>query len=199
MNSYRRSFLIGLGGFVIALLISNLATLLVFASGLLSFLINFVPEGQPLIRILRGVMLAFIGIGIGGAAGGAVRGYFLQRVDYQGSRSRYVTAGAFTNGSAHGILVIPTQLFIGLVSIYNVGSGSDPTSFLILFGLIGGLLEFKAATTSPEASDTYRKMFDYYWQRAIPAQDASWGSTGNYGNLADRLGTRLADARFHCE
>lgn len=139
MNSYRRSFLIGLGGFIIAGIVSNLATLLVFASGLLSFLIKMIPEGQPLVRILSGVMLAFIGIGIGGAAGGAVRGYFLQRIDYQGSRSRYVTAGAFANGIAHGILVIPILLFISLVSIYNIGSSTDLKSFLVLFGFIGGL------------------------------------------------------------
>lgn len=142
MNSYRRSSLIGFGGFVIAGIVSNLATLLVFASGLLSFLINLIPDGQPLVRILSGVMLAFIGIGVGGAAGGAVRGYFLQRVDTQGSRSRYVIAGAFANGIAHGILVIPTLLLISLVSIYNVGSRTDPKSFLVLFSLVGALFGF---------------------------------------------------------
>jgi phosphatidylserine/phosphatidylglycerophosphate/cardiolipin synthase-like enzyme len=43
----------------------------------------------------------------------------------------------------------------------------------------GGLLEFDAATTDLEAVKTYQKMFEYYWERAIPATDARWGSSGN--------------------
>jgi phosphatidylserine/phosphatidylglycerophosphate/cardiolipin synthase-like enzyme len=43
----------------------------------------------------------------------------------------------------------------------------------------GGLLEFSAATTSPQAIETYQQMFDYYWQLAIPAEEAEWGTSGD--------------------
>jgi phosphatidylserine/phosphatidylglycerophosphate/cardiolipin synthase-like enzyme len=35
----------------------------------------------------------------------------------------------------------------------------------------GGLLEFVAATNSPEALAIYQDMFDYYWEQAIPAEE----------------------------
>ncbi|MFO7682276.1 MAG: phospholipase D-like domain-containing protein, partial [Chloroflexota bacterium] len=43
----------------------------------------------------------------------------------------------------------------------------------------GGLLEFNAATTAPEAIDTYQAMFDYYWEQAIPAAEARWGEAAS--------------------
>ncbi len=139
MNSDRRSFLTGLGGFILAGIVSNLAVFLIFASGLLSFLIRLVPEEQPLVRLLTGVILVFVGIGLGGAIGGLVRGYFLHRIDPQASQRRYLAGGAFAGGISYGILVIPTLLFISLVSMYNVGAQTDPASFVVLFALIGGV------------------------------------------------------------
>jgi hypothetical protein len=43
----------------------------------------------------------------------------------------------------------------------------------------GGLLEFVAATESPEAIRIYRQMFDYYWNLAIPADQSVWGTAGD--------------------
>ena len=40
-----------------------------------------------------------------------------------------------------------------------------------------GLLEFVVATESPEAIQAYQDMFDYFWSRAIPADEAVWGET----------------------
>jgi phosphatidylserine/phosphatidylglycerophosphate/cardiolipin synthase-like enzyme len=41
----------------------------------------------------------------------------------------------------------------------------------------GGLLEFGAATDSEAAIQTYEDMFEYYWEQAIPADEAIWGDT----------------------
>ncbi|MEJ2710897.1 MAG: phospholipase D-like domain-containing protein, partial [Anaerolineales bacterium] len=41
-----------------------------------------------------------------------------------------------------------------------------------------GLLEFVAATESPEAIQLYQEMFEYYWSLAIPADQAVWGASG---------------------
>jgi phosphatidylserine/phosphatidylglycerophosphate/cardiolipin synthase-like enzyme len=40
----------------------------------------------------------------------------------------------------------------------------------------GGLLEFVAATDDQAAIQSYEEMFEYYWSRAIPADDAVWGA-----------------------
>ena len=45
----------------------------------------------------------------------------------------------------------------------------------------GGLLEFVVATESPEAIQAYQEMFEYYWPRAIPADEAVWGATTDEG------------------
>jgi phosphatidylserine/phosphatidylglycerophosphate/cardiolipin synthase-like enzyme len=39
-----------------------------------------------------------------------------------------------------------------------------------------GLLEFVVASDDPTAIDTYQQMFEYYWEQAIPLQDADWAN-----------------------
>jgi phosphatidylserine/phosphatidylglycerophosphate/cardiolipin synthase-like enzyme len=43
----------------------------------------------------------------------------------------------------------------------------------------GGLLEFVAATEAPQAIQDYQDMFNYYWELAIPADQAVWGDTSS--------------------
>ena len=38
----------------------------------------------------------------------------------------------------------------------------------------GGLLEYGVVTDDPDAVKQYQKMFDYYWDHAIPAYEADW-------------------------
>jgi phosphatidylserine/phosphatidylglycerophosphate/cardiolipin synthase-like enzyme len=37
-----------------------------------------------------------------------------------------------------------------------------------------GLLEYGVATDDPEAVNQYQKMFDHYWEQAIPFEEADW-------------------------
>ena len=138
-QSYTRSFWIGLIGFILGGTIGALATYIIFTTGVMSLVVNFVSSEQPFIRYLFGIVLAFIGIGLGGTVDGLVCGYTLHLIDQEGSNKRYLLGGAFSTGISQGILVIPILLFISLVSIYNVGSQNDPASFISLFALIGGL------------------------------------------------------------
>jgi len=137
--SYSRSFRIGLLGFILGGIIGALSTYLVFSSGVLTLVVELVSPGQPFLRYLFGIVLAFFGIGLGGAIDGLVCGYTLYLIDQAGSRPRYLLGGAFSTGISQGILVIPIMLFISLVSIYNVGSQKDPASFIVLFAIIGFL------------------------------------------------------------
>ena len=41
----------------------------------------------------------------------------------------------------------------------------------------GGLLEYGVATDDPQAVSKYLEMFEYYWEQAIPPEEADWAST----------------------
>jgi len=138
-RSYSRSFWIGLAGFILGGITSALATFIIFRSGLLSLIINLVPEEQSLIRLLWGIFLTFIGVGLGGAVGGLVRGYTLHQIDQVGNQKRYLWGGAYSTWISQGILVVPILLLLGLMSLYNNGSLRDPASYIAFFALVGGL------------------------------------------------------------
>ena len=74
----------------------------------------------------------------------------------------------FFNGRLHtkSTLIDDELLFVGSQNFHYSSFGK------------GGLLEFVAATESPEAIRLYQEMFDYYWGLAIPADQALWGSSG---------------------
>jgi len=121
LQPYSHSLLVGLGGFILGGIIGALATYIIFSSGVLSIVVNLVSPGQPFLRYLFGIVLAFIGIGLGGAVDGLVCGYTLHLIDQEGSNKRYLLGGAFSTGISQAILVIPILQFISMVSIYNVG------------------------------------------------------------------------------
>ena len=79
-------FLTGLVGFVLATATGFLTTYLLFQTGLLQLLLNLVPEDQPLVRLLLSLFLIFVGVGLGGAVNGILRGYTLHWIDRGGSR-----------------------------------------------------------------------------------------------------------------
>ncbi len=74
----------------------------------------------------------------------------------------------FFDGRVHtkSALIDEQLLFVGSQNFHYSSFGSS------------GLLEFVAATESPEAIQAYQEMFEYYWQLAIPADEATWGTAG---------------------
>lgn len=116
-QTYGRSLLIGFAGFAIAGVAGSLATYLIFVSGIVDWLLAMLPEGQALVRLLLGVMLVFICMGLGGAVGGLVRGWVLHLVDREGSRRRYLLGSAFAFGVTQGVLAVPILLLIGFMSL----------------------------------------------------------------------------------
>jgi len=70
--SYTRNFWVGLIGFILGGTIGTLATYIIFTTGVMSIVVNFVSSEQPFVRYLFGIVLAFIGIGLGGAIDGLV-------------------------------------------------------------------------------------------------------------------------------
>ncbi len=138
-HTYSRSFWFGLVGFILGGIASALATYLIFASGIISIILKLVPAEQSFVRLVMGIVLAFVGVGFGGAVGGLVRGYTLHQIDRMGSQKRYLWGGAYSTWISQGILVIPILLVIGLISLYNNGSQRDPASYIVFFALVGFL------------------------------------------------------------
>ncbi len=136
-GTYWRSFLTGLAGFVFGGIVGSLALYLIFASGVMGRLINLIPPEQSLIRLLAGLILVFLGIGLGGAVGGAVSGISLQRIDANGSQRRYGLGGAFAVGISEGILLVPLLLILAIIGLYNNFSHKDLSSFVGFFGIFG--------------------------------------------------------------
>lgn len=73
----------------------------------------------------------------------------------------------FFNGRLHAksTLVDEELLFVGSQNFHYSSFGKS------------GLLEFVAATESPEAIQIYQEMFEYYWDLAVPSEQAVWGSS----------------------
>jgi MFS family permease len=73
----------------------------------------------------------------------------------------------FYNGRVHmkTALIDHQLLFVGSQNFHYSSFAS------------AGLLEFVAATDSPAAIAEYQKMFEYYWEQSIPADEAVWGTT----------------------
>jgi cardiolipin synthase len=73
----------------------------------------------------------------------------------------------FFDGRLHtkSTLVDGELLFVGSQNFHYSSFGES------------GLLEFVAATESPEAIRAYQDMFEYYWGLAIPSDEAVWGTT----------------------
>jgi phosphatidylserine/phosphatidylglycerophosphate/cardiolipin synthase-like enzyme/MFS family permease len=136
-NTALNIFLTGMISFLVASFAGIFSTYLVFKLNLLRPLLNLIPEDQPLIRLYAGIVLAFLGVAIGGAINGLLRGYTLSTIDSKGSQRRYLFGGAFAYGISGGILLIPVLLLLALLSQYNPGSSKDPLTFLTVFTLIG--------------------------------------------------------------
>jgi hypothetical protein len=87
-----RLFGSGLAGFFLAALAGVLAGYLFFRLGIYQWLIQLVPQDQPLIRLVAGILFSFLGVGLAGAVYGILTGATLHRIDPQGSRRRYMLA-----------------------------------------------------------------------------------------------------------
>jgi len=75
----------------------------------------------------------------------------------------------FFDGRVHtkSALIDSQLLFVGSQNFHYSSFGPS------------GLLEFVTATESSEAIQAYQEMFDYYWELAIPDDQAVWGTTGS--------------------
>ncbi|MFC1921645.1 phospholipase D-like domain-containing protein [Chloroflexota bacterium] len=136
-NSKIRDVLTGVVGFSIGGIAGNLFTYLIIISGFAAWLINLIPESQPIVRLLTAILTAFLVVAMGGAVTGVINALAIRRVDQEANRRKYLLGFAYAFAIGQGIFFIPTLLLISLISLYNNDPRTQPEAYLIFFGLLG--------------------------------------------------------------
>ncbi len=132
-----RSAVTGVIGFWLGSILGNIFTYLVAISGIVGWIVGFVPQEQILVRLLFAIALAFLTVGLGGAVAGVFNGWVLNRIDTGGDRRHFLVGAGYAYFVGHGILLIPIILVISLLGLYNNGPKIQPQSYVLLFSLFG--------------------------------------------------------------
>lgn len=125
------------------LLISSLA----YGGGLLIgniisfFLFEQIPAnwflyGNPVARLVAGVLLAFFVTGLGGVLGGTVGGWTLPPLGQKKERWDYAWRSGVIFGVGYGLLLFPFILIVSLLSYYEVVY-TPVFVFGLVFGVVG--------------------------------------------------------------
>ncbi len=120
---------------------------LILISPIIGWIVGLIDPLQLPIKIVAGLFLYLITIGLGGAVAGAWGGLAISRFSEATSRRHFVWRGALSFFSAHALIVLPTIALIALASFFNqdidVSWTKLPRLLLligVLYGLTGGLL-----------------------------------------------------------
>jgi len=132
-----RSAITGVIGFWVGSMLGNIFTYLIAISGIVGWMVGFIPQDQILVRLLFAIVLAFLTVGLGGAAAGVFNGWVLNRIDTGGDRRHYLVGAGYAYFVVHGILLLPILLLISLLGLYNNGPRIQPQAYLLLFSLLG--------------------------------------------------------------
>jgi hypothetical protein len=105
-----RSAITGVIGFWLGSILGNIFTYLIAISGIVGWIVGFIPQEQILVRLLFAIVLAFLTVGLGGAVAGVFNGWALNRIDTGGDRRRFMVGAGYAYAVGHGILLIPIML-----------------------------------------------------------------------------------------
>ena len=109
----------GVIGFWLGGILGNFATYLIAISGAVGWILGFIPQNQPFLRLLFAILLAFVTVGVGGAVTGVFNGWALNRIDTGGDRRHLMVGAGYAYGVGQGILLIPILLLISMIALYN--------------------------------------------------------------------------------
>jgi MFS family permease len=117
------------------LALGNLIAALIFSVVSLE---RFSP-GNDVMRLVTGILLAFLISGLGAAVGAFLGGYTLPMVDPPKGKWNYAWKSAVTLGVIYGVLLYPVFLVLALFSFYNI-SGIPVWLFMVIFAIVGLLV-----------------------------------------------------------
>ena len=116
------------------LAVGNLISFLIFS---IASLEKFAP-GNDGVRLVAGVLLAFVISGLGAGIGSFFGGKTLPLVDPSRGKWEYAWKSAVAMGIIYGLLLYPMALVVMLFSFYNIG-GVPVILFMILFAIVGAV------------------------------------------------------------
>jgi phosphatidylserine/phosphatidylglycerophosphate/cardiolipin synthase-like enzyme len=118
-----------------------------FISPIIGGLVNILDPLQLFLKLLLGILLIFVVVGLGGTAAGAWGSAAISSYSEATSRRKFITRGAISFGIAHAVLFIPAVALVALTSFFNQDLDVSFTKLPrlmgllgILYGLIGGLI-----------------------------------------------------------
>jgi len=114
------------------LALGNLVAILIFSVVSLE---RFAP-GNDALRMVIGLLLAFVISGFGAAIGAFIGGYTLPVVDPPRGKWEYALKSALVLGVIYGLVLFPMVLVLALMSFYNI-DGIDAWVFMALFAIVG--------------------------------------------------------------
>ena len=115
------------------LLLGNALTILIFQSVSPEWFLSSENQG---LRLLQGILLAFVIAGLGGFLGGCIGGFTLPSIGAGKGRWGYAWRSGITFGFGYGILIFPLVLILTLLSFYDISS-TPAYVFSIVYGFIG--------------------------------------------------------------
>ncbi|MBX3059685.1 MAG: hypothetical protein KF770_24815 [Anaerolineae bacterium] len=138
-GSYGRTALWGAWGYGGGLALGVLVFSLILRLNLIGLVTGLLPDDQLFIRLLVGLVLGLVVAGGAGAAGGALGGWAISRVETVASPRRLIRRGALSMGLALGILIIPLLFLTALVAFYYDPADRRPLPLITLFAFYGFL------------------------------------------------------------
>lgn len=117
------------------LAIGNVIAVLIFS---ITSLEKFSP-GNDVIRLVVGVLLAFVITGFGAGMGAFVGGKSLPVVDPPRGKWEYAWKSGLVMGFIYGLLLFPIALALTLFSFYNIGD-IPVKLFMMLFAILGAVI-----------------------------------------------------------
>ncbi|NJN53954.1 MAG: hypothetical protein HC804_03870 [Anaerolineae bacterium] len=162
-RTYGRAALFGALGYGGGLALGTLALGLILRLNLIQFVTSILSEEQPFTRLLVGLVLGLVLVGGAGAAGGALGGWMISRVEMVASPQRLIRRGALSLGLALGILIIPLLFLTALVVFYYDPADQRPLPILSLFAFYGFLFGVLAGFSSLSLPANCVTPGAYYW------------------------------------
>ena len=119
---------------------------LILGSALVTFLfsvikLEIIADLNEAVRLLIGVILSFVIVGLGGAVSGFAGGFSLPQLDQSRSRWGYAWRSAISMGIPFGLSIYPVLLVFSLLALFNADAPSEIIAVaLMIVGAVFGIL-----------------------------------------------------------
>lgn len=97
---------------------------------------NWFIYDNPVLRLVAGLLLAFVISGLGGLLGGCIGGWTLPVIGQKRDRWGNAWRSGITFGVGYGLLLFPVILLVSLLAYYDIAY-TPVTVFGLLFGIVG--------------------------------------------------------------